>query len=181
MSFDLVGFYEGLNAFFERELDRPHLEFCCAVLPKLDTLCAAPLTTSNALALVEVGLTGAVAPFDAAWLSYDCSPVNQIFSRKLTAISQTEPSLPTTSEEGAALFRDVLRFHAAEMTRMGDAANNPNSWFGIDSPTGHRWYNFRTLGLLECGTACSGDNDDDWTAANWGSLAQLLEDGRINE
>ncbi len=41
----------------------------------------------------------------------------------------------------------------ADLHRMRDKQlTDPNRWFGIDSPTGNRWYNFDVFGYWECAT-----------------------------
>ena len=57
-------------------------------------------------------------------------------------------------------------------------------YFGIDSETGNRWYNFDPMTNLECGARCILDNEDDEDKefiVSWQTLGELLEMGRIYE
>lgn len=63
----------------------------------------------------------------------------------------------------------------------GKLLENKYSYFGIDSETGHRWYNFDPYMNLECGLRCMDDNDDNLEKLDWVFIGNLLEDGRIYE
>ena len=54
-------------------------------------------------------------------------------------------------------------------------------YFGIDSETGHRWFNFDPLNILECGLTgmeANGFNED---LQSWVFLGEIIEMGRVYE
>ena len=59
---------------------------------------------------------------------------------------------------------------------------NELRYFGVDSETENRWYNFDPFTNLECGAAwlLSGREDQKMNV-NWKTLGILLETGRIYE
>lgn len=50
-------------------------------------------------------------------------------------------------------WENLILFQIADLRRMDEAGllQNEYRYFGIDSPTGTRWYNFDPLTYLECG------------------------------
>ncbi|WP_428070349.1 hypothetical protein [Chryseobacterium gambrini] len=57
-------------------------------------------------------------------------------------------------------------------------------YYGIDSETGNRWYNFDPSSILDCGMRCFMDgnkNGDQEFKVSWRTLGDLLEMGRIYE
>jgi hypothetical protein len=81
----------------------------------------------------------------------------------------------------------VLEFQIAELHRMrGKQLESKQKYGGIDSETGHRWYNFDPHANLSCGASGLGDlefeeNDDDVFNYTWGLIGELLETGRVYE
>jgi len=78
----------------------------------------------------------------------------------------------------------VLEFQISELHKMeGKQLEDEFKFYGIDSETGHRWYNFDPSSILECGARCLVDNElsfDDYSLG-WAFLGNLLEMGRIYE
>lgn len=66
----------------------------------------------------------------------------------------------------------------------GKQLEDPYRYDGIDSETGHRWYNFDPGTNLECGARCcvdAGDNKSVLDDISWNFLGDLLEMGRVYE
>ena len=103
-------------------------------------------------------------PFEESWLEYSAPP-----------------------DEGLDDFeylRGMVLYQIADLHLMAQAGtiNNPHRYFGIDSPTGHRWYNFVPVDYLECAKSCSDDWEDAMsTECSWRYLALLLWVGQIYE
>ncbi|WP_294300656.1 hypothetical protein [uncultured Chryseobacterium sp.] len=81
----------------------------------------------------------------------------------------------------------VIKFQIAELHKMkGKQLDDEYKYFGIDSETGNRWYNFDPDSILECGMRCyldHGDNENNHHEfeVSWKTLGNLLEMGRIYE
>ncbi len=66
---------------------------------------------------------------------------------------------------------------------------DPNGYFGINSPTGNRWYNFDVFTYWECATAGMVDHlispksllANQFDKCTWAVLAALLKLGQIYE
>ncbi len=104
--------------------------------------------------------------FDENWLQYD-----------------TPPDLDEDEKEGSfSVLQQMICYQIADLHRMAQAGllDNQFRYFGIDSPTGHRWYNFDPSSYLEC-AAQSLREDDAYTDASWTDLAVLLWLGQIYE
>jgi len=105
-------------------------------------------------------------PFDENWLHYD------------------EPPDLDENEHARAfsLLQHMICYQIADLHRMAEADLLENKWrfFGIDSPTGHRWYNFDPSSYLGC--AAHGIREGSTsTDADWINLAILLWLGQIYE
>ena len=73
-------------------------------------------------------------------------------------------------------FTKVLEFQIAELRKMkGKQLENEHKYFGIDSETGNRWFNFDPLGILECGLGGFRANGFNKDLENW-ILSHSLED-----
>ena len=79
-------------------------------------------------------------------------------------------------------FTKVLEFQIAELRKMkGKQLENEHKYFGIDSETGNRWFNFDPLGILECGLGGFRANGFNKDLENWIFLGEIIEMGRIYE
>src|SRR5579872_628592 len=105
-------------------------------------------------------------PFDENWLQYD-----------------TPPNLHKVSKEKAfSVLRQMICYQIADLHRMdqADLLNNQFRYYGIDSPTGQRWFNFDPASFLECAVQ-SIQQDSAFTDASWTDLAIVLWLGQIYE
>jgi len=80
------------------------------------------------------------------------------------------------------VLQQMICYQIADLHRMAQAGLLENKWrsFGIDSPTGHRWYNFDPSSYLHCAVQ-SLQVDGVSTDASWIDLAILLWLGQIYE
>jgi HEAT repeat protein len=101
-------------------------------------------------------------------------------------------------------WENLILFQIADLRRMADAGQleDEQRYYGIDSPSGERWYNFDPFTYLECGVrgALGGYEEDEvivlvpspeGQSANspvheidnlgWGGFSAILECGRVYE
>lgn len=136
------------------------------------------------LSILKESFTTEPALFDNNWLKIkDCPDANRL-NRKFTNLDIREEldKVNRTEVQGLEFTFEVLKFQIAELHKMrGKQLENEYRYFGIDSETGNRWYNFDPFTNLECGVACLVDNEDDIENIDWSFIGNLLEDGRIYE
>jgi hypothetical protein len=105
-------------------------------------------------------------PFDETWLQYSAPP--------------------TLDEDDNARAFSVLQhmicYQIADLHRMAQTGLLESEWryFGMDSPTGHRWYNFDPSSYLKC-AAQTLREDGISLDAGWIDLTLLLWLGQIYE
>ena len=82
---------------------------------------------------LEQAFTIAPSPFDSDWLK-----IRVDYGKDIPAYEDWEK---------------LILFQIADLRRMADAGQLKDEYryFGIDSPSGSRWYNFDPLTYLECG------------------------------
>jgi hypothetical protein len=105
-------------------------------------------------------------PFDETWLQYDAPPdLDEDGNRR-----------------SFSLLQHMICYQIADLHRMAQAGLLENEWryFGIDSPTRHRWFNYDPSSYLEC-AAQTLRVDGVSTDAGWIDLAILLWLGQIYE
>lgn len=146
------------------------------------------LTTQPTLSILahilETSLTSEPALFDKEWLKIITPPEDNRMSHKLThpTIKDQLDKSPRSTLQGLDFTLAVLEFQIAELHKMqGKQLIDPYRYFGIDSETGHRWYNFDPFANLTCGLARMIAHEQDITSLDWSFLGNLLEDGRIYE
>ncbi len=105
-------------------------------------------------------------PFDEHWLQYNAPP----------DLDRAE------NGNAFSVLHHMICYQIADLHRMDQAGLLEKEWryLGIDSPTGHRWFNFDPSSYLEC-AAQTLREDDVSTAAGWINLAILLWLGQIYE
>jgi len=105
-------------------------------------------------------------PFQQMWLQYETPP----------DLHEDE------TEEAFSVLQRMICYQIADLHRMAQAGLLENEWryYGIDSPTGHRWFNFDPSTYLECAPQ-SIREDGVGTEASWIDLAILLWLGQIYE
>ena len=175
-------FYESICS-LEEEIDRDLGPFLLALFPLLMDNRKNEASFDLFFSLIKEALSNEPIVFDPLWSKLTQSPTISGLTRKFTALDlEIEQKSPSVSENSFAFTLEVVKFQAAEMNRMaGKQLANEMRDFGITSDHGYNWYNFTALSVLECGIACSQDNQDDHSVVTWGTLGRILEDGRIYE
>jgi hypothetical protein len=108
-------------------------------------------------------------PFNEQWLNY-VSPPDLSFEDSHMV------------EDDFSYLQHMLLYQIADLHRMGEAGvlTHPHAYFGLDSPTGFRWYNFHPADYLFCATGGMSKDAPD-TQCNWADLAIFLWLGQIYE
>ncbi|WP_294282882.1 hypothetical protein [uncultured Chryseobacterium sp.] len=116
--------------------------------------------------------------FNTEWLKIVEAPDEKAFiNSKTNSLSRSEYDYTVA----------VIKFQIAELHKMnGKQLDDEYKYFGIDSETGNRWYNFDPDSILECGMRCYLDHSDHENnhhefEVSWKTLGDLLEMGRIYE
>ena len=100
------------------------------------------------------------------------------------------PEITETGEDNRELALHTLAFLIADLRRMevaGTLAQGPAVlWGGVDSPTGHRWYNFQPATFIECGARggvgiAGEDSKAEAASISWAEVASIIDLGRIYE
>jgi hypothetical protein len=86
------------------------------------------------------------------------------------------------NEDSFSVLQQMICYQIADLHRMAQTGLLENEWrfYGIDSPTGHRWFNFDPASYLEC-AAQSLQEDGTSIDVSWMNLAILLWLGQIYE
>lgn len=117
------------------------------------------------------GLSLTPLPFDQVWMEYT-GPGELVRAN-------SEEDLTNVYEAALSL----LKYQIADLHRMAEAGtiNNPLRYYGIDSPTGNRWYNFTPDGFLECAYAWLSGVRGDFSECSWFDFGLLLWAGQDYE
>lgn len=123
------------------------------------------------------------ALFDENWLKISKSPSADILSRKFTNFNIKIANKDFKEHIVDFEFTiEVLKFQISELHKMKNKElKDKYRYFGIDSPSGNRWYNFDPFTNLSCGVRCMKDNEDINNPIDWSFIGKLLEDGRVYE
>lgn len=103
-------------------------------------------------------------PFEESWLEYS--------------------ALPDEGMDDFEYLRGMILYQIADLHLMAQAGtlNDPHRYFGIDSPTGHRWFNFAPVDYFGCAKAWFNKGESAmYTECSWRDLAVLLWVGQIYE
>jgi hypothetical protein len=147
---------------------RPLEEYLRALWELVRQAQAKPVTYALLGQLLHDAFLADPLAFDEAWLQYDAPP---------------DPFEEEEERERAfSVLQHMLCYQIADLYRMAQAGLLENKWryFGIDSPTGHRWYNFDPAPYLERGAQFLRDGDTH-TEARWTDLVRLLWYGQQYE
>ena len=145
------------------------------------------MTADLLLNLLQNAFTSEPKKFSSEWLRITTAPDENIMSKKFTnpEINLQIDKSVVSDKSGIDYSIALLQFQIAELHKMkGKQLDDDMRYFGIDSETGNRWYNFDPMTNLECGARCILDNEDDEDKefiVSWQTLGELLEMGRIYE
>ena len=144
-------------------------EYLCSVLQGVSTHPEDPPTWHLLAQVLAEGLSTPPAPFEPTWLEYTGPP---------GLITQLHPLLLDPFPD----VQHILRYQIADLHRMAEVGtlNDPQHYFGIDSPTGHRWFNFDPSSFLECASNGMGEGRGT-PECSWDALTITLWLGQIYE
>ncbi len=100
---------------------------------------AEPVTYALLGQLLQDAFLAEPLPFQETWLQYEAPP----------ALDEDE------NGESFSVLQQLICYQIADLHRMAQAGLLENKWrfLGIDSPTGHRWFNFDPSSYLtRCAT-----------------------------
>ena len=105
--------------------------------------------------IIENAFKAKPALFEQKWLSYN-NPLNWNYRDGTYVIEQLEGhrvKVVASNVDDFDILKHTLLFQIADLHRMRNKQiKDEYRYFGIDSPTGNRWYNFDVFTFLECGT-----------------------------
>jgi hypothetical protein len=137
--------------------------------------------------MIENAFNTEPSQFDSQWLSYE-KPLNwnrRNNSYVIESFENSQIKIIASNVDDFDILKHTILFQIADLYRMRDnQLKNEGRYFGIDYPTGNRWYNFDVFTYLECGTRGMGDhniNTIESTKCDWAGLAGILELGRLYE
>lgn len=145
------------------------------------------LTADLLLKLLQNAFVSEPTKFKEEWLGIMSAPDENIMSKKFTnpEINSSIDKSIVSDKNGIEYTIAVLQFQISELHKMkGKQLDDAMRYFGINSETGNRWYNFDPMTNLECGARCIIDSEDDEEKefiVSWQTLGELLEMGRIYE
>ena len=177
-------FYEKIDDLPQDHENRDLEEYLLALYRNVQKYKEEKLTYDLVFKMISEAFTSEAAIFDNGWLSYETPPDVNRMSRKFTnpEISNAIDKTNRSQLEAFEFTEAVLRFQIAELHKMrGKQLSDEFRYFGIDSETGNRWYNFDPFGNLECGARCMVDGEDSFDTLEWSFIGELLENGRIYE
>lgn len=170
-------FYNCINR--NNNIEKRDLEtYLLALLELVEQIRKQPLTADLLSKLLMNAFTSEPTKFDNEWLKIIKAPDEKTFINPKTSTS-------TSGEYDYTIA--VIKFQIAELHKMkGKQLEDEWRYFGIDSETGNRWYNFDPDSILECGMRCYLDHGDDESnneefEVSWRTLGDLLELGRMYE
>jgi hypothetical protein len=134
-----------------------------------------PVTYAMLGQLLHDAFLTEVPPFDEMMLQYEAPP----------DLDDDEAPPDLNDDENGEPFttlQQMICYQIADLHRMAQTGllENPLRYYGIDSPTGHRWFNFAPASYLQC-AAQSLQEDGIATNVSWMDLAILLWLGQIYE
>ena len=180
-------FYKHICNFQDNYQNRDLETYLLALLELVNQNKTQNLTTNLLLKLLQDAFASGPAEFNTEWLKISTAPDKNIMSRKFTNpdINSIIDKSIVSDKSGIDYTIAVIQFQISELHKMkGRQLEDEMRYFGIDSETGNRWYNFDPMTNLECGARCILDSNKEGEQvfiANWQVLGELLEMGRIYE
>jgi len=142
------------------------------------------------LQMLEEAFQAEPAEFDPQWLQYD-KPLDWCFCDGVYVLNvyrKGEIVIVKRDVHPLRILKHTVLFQVADLYKMRDnQLKEEGIYFGIQSPTNNRWYNFDVFTYLECGTRGTMGVDGDkrreyeFTSCDWTKLADVLEMGRLYE
>lgn len=183
----LSDFYTKVTDLPERFENRELKQYLLALYQLTEANKSKEPTLELFIELLENSFVTEPADIDPSWLTITKAPDENRMNHKFTnpVVSKTFDKSLKSETEGFGFLAAVLKFQIAELHKMeGKQLKNEMRYFGVDSETGNRWYNFDPFTNLECGVRCmldGFDGDETEVDVSWTTLGELLENGRIYE
>ncbi|MBP2832617.1 hypothetical protein J8281_10515 [Aquimarina sp. U1-2] len=180
----LEEFYEAIEDLSQIYENKDLEEFLLALYDRVEAYKKEKLTFDLVLKMINESFTGKPINFQNDWLQCTKPPDSNRMSKKFSnpGINYAFDQENTSSLQPYEFTLAVLRFQIAELHKMKEnQLKNELRYFGVDSETGHRWYNFDPFANLECGVRCMIDNEERFGSLDWSFIGELLENGRIYE
>ena len=130
--------------------------------------------------------------FNNQWLTYEHELLWKYQDDSYIVEEYKDGKWTVTAEDvnDFEILQHTLFFQIADLHRMTpEQLKDPNGYFGINSPTGNRWYNFDVFTYWECATAGMEAHlrspksllAKQFDKCTWAVLAALLKLGQIYE
>lgn len=179
-------FYEQISNLSDHFKNRDLETYLLSLLALVEQEKDSNITAELLLKLLQDAFISEPTAFKEEWLSITAAPDENMMSKKFThpELSAAIDKSIISDKSGIDYSIAVLQFQIAELHKMrGKQLEDKTRYFGIDSETGNRWYNFDPMTNLECGARCIIDSSDDEKelVVSWQTLGELLEMGRIYE
>lgn len=180
-------FYENISALKDNFENRELETYLLSLLSLVEQNKNQNLTADLLLKLLQNAFTSEPKEFNSEWLSITTAPDENIMSKKFTnpELNLSIDKSVVSDKSGIDYSIEVLQFQITELHKMkGKQLDDDMRYFGINSETGNRWYNFDPMTNLECGARCILDSEEDEDkefVVSWQTLGELLEMGRIYE
>src|SRR6187399_1092126 len=166
-------FYQWIDDLPSRIQNRDLETYLSALYLQIEKQKARELTIEGLLTLLETSFKSEPLEFNPEWLEI-ISPPEFDMDWVDTKGDLNEEIIFTTN---------VIKSQIADLHKMQNKQlENKLRYFGIDSETENRWYNFDPFTNLECGAAwllSDLKREDQEMNVNWKMLGILLEMGRI--
>jgi len=167
-------FYQWIGDLPSRFQNRDLETYLSALYLQIEKQKTQELTIEALLTLLETSFKSEPLEFNPEWLKIISPPEFDI------DWIDTKGDL----NEEIIFTTNVIKFQISDLHKMQNKQlENKLRYFGIDSETENRWYNFDPFTNLECGAAWLNDlkRADQEMNVNWKTLGILLEMGRIYE
>ncbi|MDX2302376.1 MAG: hypothetical protein NW226_06225 [Microscillaceae bacterium] len=127
-------------------------------------------------------------PFEESWLKIQDPPIED-YDLDLSHLQDGVELIKHETKSPEDDFRyleEVLHFQIAELKRMEiKQPQSQGKYFGIESESGHHWYNFEPFANIEAGIRGYIENLRNGAypvgAVTWRTLGEIIELGRIYE
>ena len=177
-------FYNKVENFSKTQKNRDLEEYLLALYSEISSNKNKKITYKLVFSILENAFTSKPITFNNDWLNCNEPPDSNRINNKFTnpKFSDFVDKTNTSTLSPYEFTIETLKFQIADLHKMkGKQLVDEYRYFGIDSETGHRWYNFDPFGNLSCGARCMEDNDIFLEEIDWSFIGELLENGRIYE
>ena len=174
---DLFEFLEHIKSMPKWYQNRDMKEYLLALYNLLIENKEKEVTCDLIIDILEDAFNSPSVEFNEKWLECISAPDENLISFDAELISSNQAYITPFQ-----FTIEVIKFQSAELHKMkGNQLEYEYKYFGVQSETGHDWYNFDPFGNLECGVSCMIDHKMKFDTLDWSFIGILLECGRIYE